>query len=89
MKIIKVNSPAQTNETINKQLIDDQYPTWIVKSENTKQNESFNQWWERKKEYISNRPRYNNVKGIYLYDVQPIINDMKEWCLMIRYDYIV
>lgn len=96
MRIIKVNNPFQGDTTPNKQSIDGEYPNWMVKTESGKVNESFNEWWTRKIEYMNNRPTYKDVSGIYLYDVQPVTEiigegskvDPKLWALHIRYDYI-
>jgi len=91
MKVIKVDNPLQHDTTLNKQCINGEYPNWCVRAEGTKLNETFNEWWNRKKDYMKSNPVYKDIEGIYLYDIQPIgdiVGDSKACALHIRYDYI-
>ncbi len=91
MIIIKVDKPLQSNITLDKQCINSGYPNWCVMTESTKLNETFNEWWNRKKDYMKSNPTYKDVEGIYLYDIQSIcviVGDPNASALHIRYDYI-
>lgn len=89
MKIIKVDTPYQGNQTMTKQVVEGKTPNWCVVTESSKLNETFNQWWERKKTEI--KEKSDNILGIYLYDVSSvgsIVGDTKSTALHIRFDYI-
>lgn len=91
MKLIKVNTPLQHDTTLDKQCINGEYPNWCVMTERAKLNETFDEWWNRKKDYMKSNPKYKDVEGIYLYDIQPIgdiVGNPKAAGLFIRYDYI-
>jgi hypothetical protein len=91
MRVVFVNSPMQSPETINKQLVEGGYPDWCVRSERMKVGETFQQWWFRKKEYIKNNPAYDIVEGIYFYDIMmigDIVGRPNEAAGIVRYDWI-
>jgi hypothetical protein len=71
---------------------------YITRTESCKLNETFQEWWIRKQNFINDRrtsPAYENIKGILLYDVMPvggILNSdgeilKKESALFVRYAY--
>ena len=96
MKVIFVNRPLQGDKTDveNIQLIDGEIKHWCVVSEMLKVEETFQQWWERKQEWINNHSQGKDlVEGIYFYDIQsvgPMImaNQKQSTSMIIRYDWI-
>ena len=65
MKIYFLNSAAQSEKTISKQIIDGKLYYWVVYAETLKINESLDEWVERKKEYLNRRNILFDGIGIY------------------------
>lgn len=91
MKIIKVNKPYQGSETKQeeKQLIDDQYPNWVVHTEMAREKDGgFLKWFNTKEAFVNEK----SIKGIYLYNItalyQEIVGDGMDIIYYIRYAYI-
>ena len=71
MEVIFVNTPLQDENTINPQLINGEYPHWIVRSQMLRKNESLRTFLTREFEYY-NKKYPNTISGFYIYDVHPI-----------------
>lgn len=95
MKIIYVNTPAQSDTTMNPQVIDGEIPTWCVKTEWVTKGLTLRQHLEKKWEWIQQHTKAENVIGFYLYDVEPVHkiidengNYTGESVMFVRLDYI-
>ena len=95
-KVILVDRPMQSDRTPieHVQYIDGEVKEWVVRSEMMIVDETFQQWWTRRKEHMLNDPVFDNVLGIYLYDLQSLSGivspdsfDIKT-SMIVRYDYI-
>ena len=95
MEIILVNKPIQTPETLEPQIINGKLYFWCVNDESMKIGETFQEWWKRKKIWMSENLEKRNlntvIKGIFLYDITPIggiIGAETEAAMIIRYQWI-
>lgn len=94
MKIIFVNKPSQTAETLDPQIIDGKIYHWCVNDEMAKTNESFQEWWVRKQEWmVSHSKGKELVNGIFLYNITPLsgvigVESKVVAGLIIRYQWI-
>jgi hypothetical protein len=61
---------------------------WTVQDEMLKVNESFQEWLTRKKERIAVHDAYKDVKGLYIYDMSPLVGMNCETGMSIRFAYI-
>ena len=84
MKIIIVNKPFQDEHTKDKQEVNGEFPNWCVRTDASWVNESLKDWINRKAIQL----KKDNIEGIYLYDVESLVLDLKSSALHIRYDYI-
>lgn len=73
MRVILIDNPAQSENTVSPQIIDGEVFHWIVRSERLKINETFKEWLVRIEEKIKTRPHYSNVEAILLYNIQPVV----------------
>lgn len=83
MEIIFVDKPYQLPIEI-----DGVVKRWAVMAENLKINQSFQEWFKEKCERWSKNPLYQNIKGIYVYDMRPMALSDTESAMMVRYDFI-
>lgn len=95
MKIIHVDKPMQDENTLEPQIIDGKRYSWVVKTESTKANESFLQWWKNKQEWmIAHSKGEKLVEGIFLYNIEGVgglignEENKYPWVLHIRYAWI-
>jgi len=94
MKILFVNKPAQDANTTEPQVFDGVIHYWRVKSELMIIGETFQEWFTRKKEWMTTNCASRGVEvpeGIFFYDIQPvgdIVGAPGKASMIIRYEWI-
>lgn len=95
MKIVYVNTPTQDEHTENPQIINNHVPKWSVKTSSAKENQTLNEFFEDKWNYIKSSPNSEDIIGFYLYDVIPVGSFIDEngnltdqSALFVRFDYM-
>ncbi len=91
MKVVILNTPAQSEQTINPQIIEGNIYYWSVNEEMLKLGETFKQWLDRKLDYIKTHPKFELYYCMGIYDVQvigPAAYDHTKYGMMVRYQWI-